>query len=71
MKLTTSEKIRLICKRSDISISELAKRLDISIQNLSNKLTRDNFTERDIEKIAKALECEYQSLFIMNDGTEI
>ena len=44
LNLTTSEKIRIICKRSDVTYSELAVRLNMSIQNISNKLTRDNFT---------------------------
>ncbi|MBI9013186.1 MAG: helix-turn-helix transcriptional regulator [Clostridiales bacterium] len=71
MILSTSEKIKIICDRLGITYSELADRLNISIQNLSNKLSRNNFKEEDLKEIAKALGCEFESNFIMEDGTKV
>lgn len=70
MNITTSEKIRILCKRYNITISELANRIQTSSQNLSQKLRRDNFTEKELKTIADAMNCEYKSLFITEDGEE-
>jgi len=56
--LTTSEKIRLLLKRKDMSISTLAEKIGTSRQNLNNKLRRNNFSELDLKDIANALEQE-------------
>ncbi|MDD4476486.1 MAG: hypothetical protein PHV95_12030 [Eubacteriales bacterium] len=40
--------------------------------NLSNKLKEDNFSEKELLKIADILGCEYKAAFIMTDtGKEI
>lgn len=66
-----SEKIRiLLVKRGNISDAELARRLGISPQNLSNKFKRDNFSEKDLESIAAALNCSLRVSFVMNDTGE-
>ena len=58
MELFTSEKIRVICKRQNITVAELADKCGWSRPNLANKLRRDNFCESDLRKIADALGCE-------------
>lgn len=55
MSMTESIRIALV-KRGNISESELARRMNISPQNLHNKMKRDNFTETDLQEIAKALD---------------
>lgn len=70
MPFTASEKIRILVKRNDITLTELAERLQTSRQNLNDKLRRDNFTENDLKQIAAALNCTYESVFIMNDTGE-
>lgn len=56
-----SEKIRIVLvKRGNLSEAELARRMGITPQNLSNKMKRDNFTERDLASIAEALDCELE-----------
>ena len=57
MQLTVSEKIRIILGRRNLTITDLAAKLGTSRQNLTNKLNRDNFTEKDIMQIAAALNC--------------
>ncbi len=70
MELTTSEKIKIIVKRKGMKLEELAIKTDQTRQNLSNKLARDNFTEKEIRKIAEALDCDYESRFVMRDTGE-
>lgn len=69
----TAEKIRiLLVKRGNIPEAELARRIKTTPQNLNSKMKRDNFTEKDLQKIAKALNCSYEAKFILNDtGEEI
>ncbi|MDF1617215.1 helix-turn-helix domain-containing protein [Petrocella sp. FN5] len=67
MTISTSEKIRILCKRQNLSISELAERLETSSQNLSHKLKRDNFPEKDLQAIAEALGYKYESSFIIEN----
>lgn len=42
----------------DLKVSDLAKYLDTSSQNLSQKLKRDNFSEKEMLQIANALDME-------------
>ena len=49
MGLSVAEKIRLIMKRQKITMGDLAEASGQTRQNLSNKMTRGNFTEKDIE----------------------
>ncbi len=70
--MALAEKIRiLLVKRGNISEAELARRMKISPQNLHNKMKRDNFTEKDLEEIAKALDCSVCVNFRMNDTGEV
>lgn len=69
--MALSEKIRIILvKRGNISEAELARRMGISPQNLNNKFKRDNFNEKDLCEIAKALDCSFRAAFIFNDTGE-
>lgn len=68
--LTVSEKIKIILKRNGLTTSVLADRLGISRQNLSNKLSRNNFSEKDIYSIADALNCDVDIRFINRENGE-
>jgi len=65
------EKIRILLKRKKMTISELAAAIGTSNQNLSNKLTRDNFSEQELHKIAGALGYRYEGFFIFEDNERI
>ena len=70
--MALSERIRiLLVKRGNISEAELARRIGVSPQNLNNKMKRDNFTERDLQEIAAALDCSFSVTFTLNDTGEI
>ena len=68
-----AEKIRiLLIKRGNISEAKLAELLKTSPQNLSGKMKRDNFTEKDLQEIAKVLDCDYKASFVIKEtGEEI
>lgn len=69
--LTTSEKIKIILNRQGITLGDLADRTNQSRQNLSNKIKRDNFSEKELHAIAAALGCECQITFILPDGESL
>ena len=72
MALTMGEKIKIILKRRNMTLAQLAEKTGQSRQNMSNKMSRDNFTEKDILEIATALDCTFIANFKMNDtGEEI
>lgn len=71
MQLKTSEKIKVILGRRELSISDLAQKLGTSRQNLTNKFARDNFSEKELHDIATALDCKFDALFTLNDTGEM
>jgi len=67
-----SEKIRLLLvKRGNISESELARKLGISPQNLYSKMKRDNFSEKEMRRMADVLDCTLKISFTLNDTNEV
>jgi transcriptional regulator with XRE-family HTH domain len=71
MDLTTAEKIKILCIKSHISISELARRTKQSPQNLSGKIERNNLQENELKKLAKALDCKLEINFVLKNGDKI
>ena len=67
MVLTMGEKIKIVLKRRNLTISQLAEMTGQTRQNLSNKFARDNFSEKEIEELAAALNCEYEAFLTMRD----
>ena len=70
MALTAGEKIKIVMKRRGMTLGDLADKTNQSRQNLSNKMTRDNFSEKEIKEIAEVLGCEYEASFVMRDTGE-
>lgn len=71
MDVSVAEKVRLIMKRRGMTMGDLAAATGQTRQNLSNKMTRGNFTEKDIERMAGALGCSAEICFTLPDGTQI
>lgn len=72
MILTAREKIKIILSRRNMTQAELADKTKQSRQNLSNKMSRDNFSEKELMTISEAIGCTLNISFIMNDtGEEI
>jgi transcriptional regulator with XRE-family HTH domain len=64
------EKIKIILKRRNMTLAQLAEKTDQSRQNLSNKMNRDNFTEKELYAIAEALNCTFSAKFTLSDTGE-
>lgn len=71
MSLSMGEKIRVLLKRKNMNISDLATAIGTSNQNLSNKLSRDNFSEQELHQIAKALGCKFEGFFIFENNEKL
>lgn len=69
--LSIGEKIRVILKRRNMKVSDLARILNTSQSNISGKLARDNFSEKEVREIAEALNCSYEAVFTLNDTNEV
>lgn len=66
-----AEKIRiLLIKCGNISMAELARRMKRTPQSFSNSMKLDNFTQKDLEDIATALNVKYESCFIIPETNE-
>ena len=70
MSLTMGEKIKVILNRRNMTIAQLAALTGQSRQNMSNKMSRVNFSEKELREIAEALNCSFSAEFIMNDTNE-
>lgn len=70
MSLTMGEKIKIMLKRRNMTLAQLAEKTGQSRQNMSNKMSRDNFSEKELLAIADVLGCTYHAGFIMNDTGE-
>ena len=44
-----------------MTLAQLAEKTGQSRQNMSNKMSRDNFSEKELYAIAEALECTYEA----------
>lgn len=65
--MSMSKKIKQLLIEKDVSITQLASLLGTKPQNITNKLSRDNFSEKDLLKIAEVLNCKYEAKFIIED----
>ena len=68
MEMTAGEKIKIIMKRKGISMGKMAEETGQTRQNLSNKMTRDNFSEQELIKMAAVLGCTVEIRFINESG---
>lgn len=60
-------KIKTILLERNMTLKELAEKINTSGSNLSNKLSRDNLSEKDLREIADALNCDYDGIFTFRD----
>ena len=65
MGLTMGEKIKIVLKRRGMTMGDLAEKTGQTRQNLSNKMSRDNFPEKELKEIADALDCDFEAYLVM------
>jgi len=69
--MTISEQIKVLCVRSNISVSELARRVGTTPQNFNAKLKRESFTIAELELVANVVKSKFERNFILENGDKI
>ena len=69
--MTTSDMIRELCDRMNISLAELCRRIGQTPQNFNKKLQRGTVSSEELAKIAEALDVGYEQAFVLPDGIRI
>lgn len=69
--MTTSDMIRELCEKQNISLAELSRRIGQTPQNFNKKLKRGTVSFEEMMTIAEALEVEYEQAFVLPDGEKI
>lgn len=69
--MATSEQLKILCVKLDISVSELARRCGKTPQAFSQKMKRDGFTPSELSEIAASVNCKYESSFILPSGEKV
>lgn len=68
--MAMSEKIKIVLLKRKMSITKLAEILGTTQSNISGKLKRDNFSEKELQEIAEALNCDLDMNFTLRDTGE-
>lgn len=69
--MTTSDMIRELCEKKNISLAELCRRIGQTPQNFNKKLQRGTVKIEEMFAIADALCITFEQRFILEDGNEI
>lgn len=69
---TMAKLIKLLLIERNMAKQDLAKALNTTPSNLSGKLSRDNFSEKELQEIAEVCNATFTGSFTLNDtGKEI
>ena len=69
--MTTSDMIRELCDRMNISLAELCRRIGQTPQNFNKKLQRGTVSSEEMSKIAEVLDVGYEQAFVLPNGEKI
>ena len=69
--MTTSDMIRTLCEKQDISLAELSRRIGQTPQNFNKKLKRGTVSFDEMREIAEAVGVKYEQVFVLPDGGKI
>ena len=69
--MTTSDMIRELCEKKNISLAELARRIGQSPQNFSKKLKRGTVSFEEMMEIAGTLGVRYEQAYVLENGEKI
>ena len=65
------EQVKILCVKSDITLSEIAKRLNKTPQAFSRKLKSGTFSIDDLDELAMVTDCKLECNFILPNGEKI
>ena len=69
--MTTSDMIRVLCEKQNISLAELCRRIGQTPQNFNKKLKRGPVSSEEMIAIAEALDVGYELAFVLPGGAKI
>lgn len=69
--MTTSDMIRTLCEKQNISLAELCRRIGQTPQNFNKKLKRGTISFDEMMEIAEAVGVGYEQAFVLPDGIRI
>ena len=69
--MTTSDMIRALCEKQNISLAELSRRIGQTPQNFNKKLNRGTVYFDEMVEIAEAVGVGYEQAFVLPDGEKI
>ena len=61
--MSAAKKIKMLLIERDLTLTKLAKLLNKSPSTLSDKMKRDNFSEKDLREIAELINFDYEVIF--------
>lgn len=65
-----AEKIRILLIKTGMNVPKLAKAKGTTSQNIYNKLSRDNFTVKELKEIAELAGAELEISFVLKKGNK-
>ena len=69
--MTTSDMIRELCDRMNISLAELCRRIGQTPQNFNKKLQRGTVSVEEMTVIADILSVKFEQSFTLTNGYKI
>lgn len=69
--MITSDMIRKLCEKQNVSLAELCRPIGQTPQNFNKKLKRGTVSFDEIMEIAEALGVGYEQAFVLPDGEKI
>ena len=69
--MTTSDMIRQLCEKKNISLAELCRRIGQTPQNFNKKLKRNTVSLEEMMLIAEVLDVGYEQVFILSEGEKV
>ena len=69
--MKTSDMIRELCEKLNISMAELCRRIGQTPQNFNKKLHRNSVSYAEMIEIAEVLDVRYEQAFILPNGQRI
>ena len=69
--MTSSDMVRELCEKMNISLAELCRRIGQTPQNFNKKLKRGTVSFEEMMTIAESVGVGYEQVFILPDGEKI
>ena len=69
--MNTSNLVKELCKKNNISVSELARRLGQTPQNFTKKLKRETVSTEELMAIGDLLGVKFEQSYTLENGEKI